>query len=351
MKELLKGRFAIAVAIQVFWLATSAAQMQTQPSKLDEYCINYMNNRPAEYRDRPLCTPTTNWKIWFSNASTPLTQQFAEADKNNDNFLNLSEISSWAESIPGGAQYRMSTDCAVNEIRANRANQSESMGVFSSEVQDFYNVMLTKCNCLAVKAPTGCCGFRGPSQCCNEKPCGMLEPGVLEWVKPPEKTTEASSVIINNYYTIIVIVMQIKAPYAMSEVTEEVRYKFAMAIASALGINTSNVVLSFRSVDLRRRALLESNGVIVDVSIRGLIDRQSFQSKLSQDALNAQMAKQGLRNVQISSEAKVASQAPTTARASACPPCRPPAGGRLLFAVLLALLPPFTAIATDDGKG
>jgi hypothetical protein len=175
----------------------------------------------------------------------------------------------------------------------------------------------------------------------------LLEPGASTWIRPPapNKTAAAPApvIIINNYYTIIVIVMQLKAPYAMSEVTEEVRYKFAMAIADALGVNTSNVVLSFRSVDVRRgRSLLQSGGVFVDVSIRGAIDSQSFRSRLSQDALNAQMARQGLRSVQISSEARVAAAATPSPSAAAG---RAPTGdGRLLLlGMLLALVLPVTA--------
>jgi hypothetical protein len=72
------------------------------------------------------------------------------------------------------------------------------------------------------------------------------------------------------------------------------------AIAKMLGVIKSSVVLTFSSVELRRRALLQKSGVLVRV---GLSDLQSsatiFVSKITSDSINAAMNAEGLDAVQL----------------------------------------------------
>jgi hypothetical protein len=98
----------------------------------------------------------------------------------------------------------------------------------------------------------------------------------------------------------IVPIFDFKAPYQLSEIIDQVRIKMVQAIAKMLGVNKSSVVLTFSSVDLRRRALLQKTGVLVRV---GLTDLQSFASifvsKITSDSINAAMKAEGLDAVQL----------------------------------------------------
>ena len=98
----------------------------------------------------------------------------------------------------------------------------------------------------------------------------------------------------------IVPIFDFKAPYLLSEITDQIRIKMVQAIAKMLGVNKSSVVLTFSSVDLRRRALLQKAGVLVRV---GLTDLQSsasiFASKITSDSINAAMNAEGLDAVQL----------------------------------------------------
>jgi len=126
----------------------------------------------------------------------------------------------------------------------------------------------------------------------------------------PERPTPAPPVTINNYITVIVLIIQFKAPYQMSEITSDLQTKIATALANVIGVNVSTVSLTFVEVDLRRQ--VQQKGVLVNV---GLKDFQGptipYVSRLTQDAINTQMAQLGLRSVQVipSSSVKPASSA------------------------------------------
>jgi hypothetical protein len=95
-------------------------------------------------------------------------------------------------------------------------------------------------------------------------------------------------------------IFDFKAPYQLSEITDQIRIKMVLAIAKMLGVNTSSVVVTFSSALLRRRALLQKTGVLVSV---GLTDLQSsasiFASKITSDNINAAMKAEGLDAVQL----------------------------------------------------
>jgi hypothetical protein len=104
----------------------------------------------------------------------------------------------------------------------------------------------------------------------------------------------------SNSASSIVPIFDFKAPYQLSEINDQIRIKMVQAIAKMLGVNKSSVVLTFSSVDLRRRALLQKAGVLVRV---GLTDLQSsasiFASKITSDSINAAMKAEGLDAVQL----------------------------------------------------
>ena len=69
----------------------------------------------------------------------------------------------------------------------------------------------------------------------------------------------------------IVFIFLFQAPYQLSEVTDQVKNKMTEAVAEILGVNTSDVILSFVAVGTRRRGLLQqSGGVLVSVSLKNL---------------------------------------------------------------------------------
>jgi hypothetical protein len=98
----------------------------------------------------------------------------------------------------------------------------------------------------------------------------------------------------------IVLIFDFKAPYQLSEITDQIRTKMVLAIAKMLAVNRSSVVLTFSSAYLRRRALLQKTGVLVSV---GLTDLQSsasiFASMITSDNINAAMKAEGLDAVQL----------------------------------------------------
>jgi hypothetical protein len=98
----------------------------------------------------------------------------------------------------------------------------------------------------------------------------------------------------------MVPIFDFKAPYQLSDISDQVRIKMVQAIAKMLGVDKSSVVLSFSSVDLRRRALLQKTGVLVHV---GLTDLQFSASilvlKITSDSINAAMKAEGLDAVQL----------------------------------------------------
>jgi hypothetical protein len=95
-------------------------------------------------------------------------------------------------------------------------------------------------------------------------------------------------------------IFDFKAPYQLSEITDQIRIKMVLAISKMLEVNKSSVVLVFSSAFLRRTALLQKTGVLVSV---GLADLQSsasiFASKITSDNINAAMKSEGLDAVQL----------------------------------------------------
>jgi hypothetical protein len=74
----------------------------------------------------------------------------------------------------------------------------------------------------------------------------------------------------------------------------------ALAIAKMLEINASNVILTFSSATLRRRDLLQQNGVLVMVGLTNFHNSvSSFTSKITSERINAAMAAEGLEAVQL----------------------------------------------------
>jgi hypothetical protein len=108
------------------------------------------------------------------------------------------------------------------------------------------------------------------------------------------------STTASNSASSIVPIFDFKAPYLLSEITDQIRIKMVQAIAKMLGVNNSSVVLTFSSAFLRRRVLLQKTGVLVSV---GLTDLQSsasiLASKITSDNINAAMKAEGLDAVQL----------------------------------------------------
>ena len=99
----------------------------------------------------------------------------------------------------------------------------------------------------------------------NQRPSQPSETGA------PGTAAPGSITIVNNYITVIVFIFQFQAPYQLSEVTDQVKNKMTEAVAEILGVNTSDVILSFVAVGTRRRGLLQqSGGVLVSVSLKNL---------------------------------------------------------------------------------
>ena len=98
----------------------------------------------------------------------------------------------------------------------------------------------------------------------------------------------------------IVPVCQFKAPYQLSEVTDDVRAKMVLATANMLQVNASSVVLGFSAVVLRRRDLLQQNGVLVSVGLAHFYGSVSiFTARITLANINAAMAAEGLKAVQL----------------------------------------------------
>jgi hypothetical protein len=93
--------------------------------------------------------------------------------------------------------------------------------------------------------------------------------------------------------TVTVEIARFQTQYKVSDITEDVRNKFAAAIAYLIDINVSYVVLRFSE---RRRTLIQGAKVAVFVhNFRGSI--AGLQSRLTLDRMNSQMAAWGLKPV------------------------------------------------------
>jgi hypothetical protein len=97
----------------------------------------------------------------------------------------------------------------------------------------------------------------------------------------------------------MVAVFQFKAPYLLSEITENIRAKMVLAIANILDVNASMVVLEFSSI-VRRRAILEQAGVLVSVGLINFHESVSiFAARITQANINSKMEAVGLMAVQL----------------------------------------------------
>jgi hypothetical protein len=98
----------------------------------------------------------------------------------------------------------------------------------------------------------------------------------------------------------VFVLCQFKAQYQLSEVTNIVRSKMIIAVSNVLEVNTSTVVLDLTSTILRRRTLLQQAGVLVSVGLTNMHQPASiFTARITQERLNAEMAAQGLKSVQL----------------------------------------------------
>ena len=99
---------------------------------------------------------------------------------------------------------------------------------------------------------------------------------------------------------IVVPVLEFMIPYLLSDITEDIKFKMAVALSAALNIgDPSIVVLTFKEASLRRRKLLQQTGVLVTVGLRGFTGSASqLASKVSLASLNNQLAMQGLKQAQ-----------------------------------------------------
>ena len=82
--------------------------------------------------------------------------------------------------------------------------------------------------------------------------------------------------------------------------TDDIRAKMVLAMANMLEVNASTVVLGFSAVVLRRRDLLQQNGVLVSVGLTHFYGSVSvFAARITQANINAAMAAEGLQAVQL----------------------------------------------------
>jgi hypothetical protein len=93
-------------------------------------------------------------------------------------------------------------------------------------------------------------------------------------------------------------IFEFKAPYQLSQITDLIQKKMALAIVKMLGVNEDSVILSFTSSILRRRVLLQRIGVLVSVGLTNFQTSTSiFASRITSENLNAAMAAEGLEAV------------------------------------------------------
>ena len=77
-----------------------------------------------------------------------------------------------------------------------------------------------------------------------------------------------------------------------------------LATANMLQVNASSVVLGFSAVVLRRRDLLQQNGVLVSVGLAHFYGSVSiFTARITLANINAAMAAEGLKAVQLTASA------------------------------------------------
>ncbi len=100
-------------------------------------------------------------------------------------------------------------------------------------------------------------------------------------------------------------ILQYKVSYLLSEITIDIRNNMAKAVASLINVNASKLVLSIVDASLRRRGLLQQQGVLVSVFLQDFKGSTlEFASMLTQERLNTQMTALGLKSVQIISSSE-----------------------------------------------
>ena len=95
---------------------------------------------------------------------------------------------------------------------------------------------------------------------------------------------------------------EFEAPYQLSEITEDIRSKYALALASILHVDASLIVLAFVEIDLSLRSgrRLQARGVLVVVSVKlGQGSTAPAATQISQGTLDSQMSLLGLRAAKL----------------------------------------------------
>ena len=144
------------------------------------------------------------------------------------------------------------------------------------------------------------------------------------------------------------MILQFKASYTLSEITNVVRIGMAQAISNVIGFSVSEVVLNFTEANFQRRGfkfkLLQQWGVLVDVGLRNFQGSPVlFSSSLTESNINSQMLLLGLRSVQIvsnsgsyvtTSKSTVASVASINISAATTTPESSTGGNNLMVAII-----------------
>jgi hypothetical protein len=105
-----------------------------------------------------------------------------------------------------------------------------------------------------------------------------------------------------SYSDNVTLIFQFKAPYQLSEITEDIRSKMVQAVANLLSVETSRVVLTFVPVQVRlgQRGLLQQTSVLVNVGLTNFHESASIMvSQLTQENINLKMHDAGLKSVQL----------------------------------------------------
>jgi hypothetical protein len=89
-------------------------------------------------------------------------------------------------------------------------------------------------------------------------------------------------------------IFQFSAPYLLAEVSEDMKRRMSLAVANALGVLASNVVLTISSYVADRR---KQTSVLVRVGITNFQgSAASYASKVTQERFNIEMQALGLKS-------------------------------------------------------
>ena len=89
------------------------------------------------------------------------------------------------------------------------------------------------------------------------------------------------------------------------------------AIASVISVNASKLVLTIVDASMRRRRLLQQQGVLVSVFLQDFKSSTSqFASLLTQERLNVQMTALGLKSIQLISTSEQTTSSNSTSAAN-----------------------------------